>query len=199
MLLRKTSLSVLFFNALIFGAISASAQSPAMSVGHQSLSISYEDCLARGKQALDLEGYGTSRGGGNFYWGMKGIHSAVVVCDGAPDNRMDVHVWVSSISNDGTVPGAERVRIQQRIERPTTDGVGGGGGGTPVDWTKQADPWRGQNGQRFTLNFYKKKTYFRLHQKLLKSQSLESLSENLCPIFSTCIVAPVRISSNIQP
>ena len=109
-------LAFLFFVSLL----STFAQTPAVSVGSQQLSITYEDCLARARQALELEGYAVSRGGGNFYWGGKGIHHATIVCDENLNNRVDFHVFVASTSNDGNVPGAERVRLQQRMENPTT-------------------------------------------------------------------------------
>lgn len=123
-------------------------QSPAVSVGSQMLSLTYEDCLARAKQALASEGFAAEREGGNFYWGGKGVYHASIVCDGTPhpDNRIDVHVFVASTSGDGNVPGAERVKLQGRMERPANTG-----GAKAIDWAMQADGWRGQNGQRYTL------------------------------------------------
>ena len=115
--IRRLSLIAFLFLGSIFSAPAQNA--PAVSVGHQQLSITYADCLARARQALDSEGYQTARGGGNFYWGGKGIHYATIVCDENTDSRVDVHVFVASTSGDGNVPGAERVRLQQRMENPT--------------------------------------------------------------------------------
>lgn len=138
--------------------LSVSAQQrPSVSVGHQQLPITYEDCLVRARQALELEGYETARGGGNFYWGGKGIHHASIVCDGTPDNRMDVHVFVASTSSDGSVAGAERVRLQQRMERPTTGGANNTSGAcSPFEgvWTTNYTPitFR-RNGNRVTGSY----------------------------------------------
>jgi hypothetical protein len=121
-LVMSGSFGLISFFVLFASVLTVSAQSPAVSIGHQQLSITYEECLARGRQALELEGYAVSRGGGNFYWGGKGIHHATIVCDENVNNRTDVHVFVASNAIDGNLPGAERVRLQQWMENPPTRG-----------------------------------------------------------------------------
>lgn len=143
-------LSCSFMSSLLICSLSASVsaqQRPAISVGSQMISITYEECLARAKRSLQSEGFAAERGGGNFYWGGKGIHHATIVCDGTPhpDKKIDVHVFVASTSGDGNLPGAERVRLQEQMERGTA------AGGTAIDWGKQADSLRGRNGERFTF------------------------------------------------
>jgi len=129
---------------LLFAFPVSAQNQPAVSVGHQQLPITYEACLTRARQALELEGFAAARGGGNFYWGGKGIHHATIVCDPGADNRIDVHVFVASTSGDGNVPGAERVRLLQRMENPQTGGSGPKAC-APFEgtWSSQSGGWNG--------------------------------------------------------
>lgn len=132
--------------AMIMLAVGASAvgaqQRPALSVATGTISINYEACLARARQALESEGFSAERGGGNFYWGGKGIHSATIVCDGTQrtDGKIDFHVWVASNSNDGNVTGAERVRLGLRMDGATSVPPV-----TAPTWGSNVIQYRGQN------------------------------------------------------
>ncbi len=134
--------------AMIFAAW-AGAQ-PASSRGIQNLSVSYDECINRSRRALDAEGYTLQiQGGENGDYhvvGQKSIHTAVIACDAAPDGKFWANIFVASVSTDGGVPGAERVKLQGRMA--------GGGGGTPesIDWGKQPNSIEGrQVGYRYTF------------------------------------------------
>ncbi|MCK6685526.1 MAG: hypothetical protein L6R30_24265 [Thermoanaerobaculia bacterium] len=117
---------------VIVAELPASAQSPAWSRGVQSLSVSYDECVNRARRALEAEGFSVSTQGGDgrndfHFGGSKGLHSAVITCDSAPNNSTWVNVFVASQSLDGSVPGAERVRLQQRMANPAGGTSQGGG------------------------------------------------------------------------
>ncbi len=98
------------------------AAAPALSRGEQYLGISMAECLSRAEAALAAEGYAAwGSAPSNGRWGAKGIHSAVVLCNDARDGQQVVNIVVASESGDGNVPGAERVRLQQRMEGATSN------------------------------------------------------------------------------
>lgn len=106
----------------------------AWSRGIQNLSISHEECVKRARLALEAEGYtiqnqGGDAGGDYFYGGYKDIHIAIIACNSAADGRTWANIFVSSQSNDAGVPGAERVKLQARMELLSQSG-----GALEGDW-----------------------------------------------------------------
>lgn len=100
---------------------------PAMSRGQQFLSISHQECLDRATSVLQRAGYTLWGTAGNGPWGHSGIHSAIVFCEPHSNGQEVVDIAVASESNDGNVPGAERVRLQELMGSQSKPG----GGGTP--------------------------------------------------------------------
>jgi hypothetical protein len=86
-----------------------------MSRGEQLLSIIGDECMRRAEFALKSESYNAARAGGNFWSGPKGSYYASIACNAAPDGKMWINTVLASNRDDG---GAERVRLQQRIDRP---------------------------------------------------------------------------------
>lgn len=139
----KNFIRYAFLMIILLTAVEAArSQRPALSVATGTVSINYDACLARARQALEAEGFTAERGGGNFFWGGKGVHSATIVCDGTQrtDGKVDFHVWVASNSNDGNVPGAERVRLGLRM-----DGAAPVPPATAATWASNVAQYRGQN------------------------------------------------------
>lgn len=111
---------------LASAAVSAvSGQAPGWSRGIQSLAISLQDCKTRAKLALEAEGYTVEAQGGDpgdgYVAGAKAPHSAIVACDEAPGGKTWANVFVaSSGTRNGDIPGAERVRLQARMNQAPT-------------------------------------------------------------------------------
>jgi hypothetical protein len=136
----QTSRKVVLFGLLfalslcIFTAPSL-AQSPSWSRGIQNLSISFDECKSRARRALEAEGYTIeNQGGGNqlnspdhYLGGYKEVHNAVIACSSAPDGKTWANIFVASClsTRNGDVPGAERVKLQERMNQsgyqPDTD------------------------------------------------------------------------------
>jgi hypothetical protein len=96
----------------------APAPAGAISLSHgiQMLPISMEECGRRGAQALANEGYGQV-GPSALMAGFKGPHGVYIYCGARPDGVTSVNIFVATEnSTDGNAPGAERVRLQQRME-----------------------------------------------------------------------------------
>lgn len=108
-------------------------QAPGWSRGQQFLAINYDECMRRAPAALQSEGYRIDYNAGNFAVGIKGVHTAVIMCNPAPDAKMAVNIVVASNGDGG---GRERQCLQAQMERP---GSGCGGGNTASDafttWT----------------------------------------------------------------
>jgi hypothetical protein len=106
---------------LAFGSASLSlaqaAQAPGWSRGQQDLGITYDECLRRASSALGAERYRIDYAAGNFAVGIKQVHTAVVICGPAPNDRMLVQIVVASNGEGG---GAERECLQAQMERPGT-------------------------------------------------------------------------------
>jgi len=100
---------------------------PAMSRGQQFFSISHQECLDRATAVLQQAGYTLWGSAGNGPWGHNGIHSAIIFCEPHSNGQVVADIAVASESNDGNVPGAERVRLQEMMDSPPQ----AGGGGTP--------------------------------------------------------------------
>ena len=134
---------------IIIGYSTISAQ-PVISRGQQIMSIAYDDCLRRAYSAFTAEGWVNIGTSGNAVNGYKASNSSYIVCSPAPNNQMAVHIFVASSSGDANVPGAERVRLQNRMAEAGGGGGGGGGGntgggGVQVNWGTNAVNYRGQN------------------------------------------------------
>jgi len=107
------------------------AQTPSWSRGIQNFSISYDECKSHARRALEAEGYIIENQGGDnnrdyYFAGYKDIHTAIITCNSSPDGKIWVNVFVASCLGiqNGNVPGAERVKLQERMDRPSTDGPG---------------------------------------------------------------------------
>lgn len=127
---------------LIF-VLPALGQNPVASRGIQLLAISEQECIERAQKALLAEGYTFLTSSKSF--GGKNIHTAGILCNAAPDGKMWVNIFVASTHNDPTVPGAERERLQARMDRSA---------GTPeyIDWGRQPNQIEGrQIGSRYTF------------------------------------------------
>lgn len=112
------------------GALVAPRPAAAISLSHglQHLPISQEECGRRGASALQNEGYG-SVAPSVLMSGFKGPHGVYIVCTARPDGTA-VTIFVASEGvTDGNIPGAERVRLQERMGAAPGPAVGGGGGG----------------------------------------------------------------------
>ena len=131
----RTSHVVIFVCSLLLVAticaLAASVydQAPALSRGIQELPAGFDECVKRAERALQAEGYGiTFSGGGKgdkVLMGYKDIHSASIMCNMAPEGKTWVNIVVASSANNGDVPGAERVKLQGRMEQPSNAGTGG--------------------------------------------------------------------------
>jgi hypothetical protein len=141
--IQLTSGGLLGALMLFSAALPALAQAPAWSRGVQDLPVGYDECIGRARRALEGEGYVIKSQGGDgssdyHFGGVKDIHSAIVACDSASNGHVWVNIFVASQSSDGNVPGAERVKLQQRMAGSVTSllpWIGGdwtdvGGGGT---------------------------------------------------------------------
>jgi hypothetical protein len=113
------------------------AQAPGWSRGQQNLAISYDECMRRAPAALSAEGYRRDdQPGGNFAVGIKGVHTAVIICSPAPEAKMLVHIVVASNGDGG---GLERQRLQAQMERPGA--VVSGGCGLGRRWDETEEGW----------------------------------------------------------
>jgi LCCL domain-containing protein len=112
--------------ALAFSAGLAAAAGPAaavisMSRGQQFFPITHDECMTRARAALVAAGYALWSEPGNGPWGAKGDHGATIFCEPAAGDREVVDILVATAgTGDGNVPGAERVRLQELMERSTT-------------------------------------------------------------------------------
>jgi hypothetical protein len=98
------------------------AQAPGWSRGQQILAIGYEECVRRMPAALQGEGYRIDYNAGNFAVGIKGVHTAVIMCNPAPDAMMAVNIVVASNGEGG---GRERQQLQAQMDRPGASGQTG--------------------------------------------------------------------------
>lgn len=116
-MIRVTSTWRLIFLILftpIF-VLPALGQNPVASRGIQLLAISEQECVDRAQRALLAEGYTFLTASKSF--GGKNIHTAGILCNAAPDGKMWVNIFVASTHTDPTVPGAERVKLQGRMDQ----------------------------------------------------------------------------------
>jgi len=137
------------------------AQAPGWSRGQQNLAITYDECGRRASLALQAEGYRIDYATGGFTVGIKDIHTAVITCNTAPENRIWVNVVVASNGGGG---GEQRQRLQAQMDRPNDGQARGCGlgarwrvtdGGWNGIWTRRGNSdvfdavWN-KDGQQFT-------------------------------------------------
>ena len=111
---RKHPIICLLVLTIVGLSMIVSAQ-PAYSRGEQRLPITYEVAMQRAKAALIAEGYVNLNEGGAVISGFKEVHTAVIMCNVAPDATTWINIVVASNLNDATVPAGERVRLQNRM------------------------------------------------------------------------------------
>jgi hypothetical protein len=92
---------------------------PGWSRGQQELAITWEDCVKRAGAGLRAEGYRVDQAS-PFVVGIKGVHTAVIMCNPGPANKMWANIVVASNGEGG---GTERQRLQTRMEGATPPSV----------------------------------------------------------------------------
>jgi len=114
--------------AVAFSVLGTSsfAQAPGWSRGQQLLGITQEECRKRSASALRAEGYRVDYDAGAFSVGIKSVHTAVLMCNPAPEGKTWVNIVVSSNGDGG---GEQRQRLQAQMER---SGIVSGGGDNPI-------------------------------------------------------------------
>ena len=144
--MKKITLSTVFLVVAVLGiAASGFGQNPTASRGEQLLAIDQGECMKRARSALLAEGYTfLTAGTYSSIFGGKSIHTAGILCNPAPENKMWVNIVVASVSTDMNLPGAERVKLQGRMEASA--------GGAAIDWGAQVNGIGGrQIGSRYTF------------------------------------------------
>jgi hypothetical protein len=114
---RKICLRSLVFVLSLFTISTMVSAQPAYSRGEQRLPITYEVAMQRAKAALIAEGYVNLNEGGAFISGFKDNNTAIIMCNVAPDATTWINIVVASIANDAGIPGAERVKLQKRMDQ----------------------------------------------------------------------------------
>lgn len=77
------------------------AQAPGWSHGQQNLAVTYDECVRRAPMALRAEGYRIDYAAGAFAVGIKNVHTAVVMCNQAPEGKTWVNIVVASNGEGG--------------------------------------------------------------------------------------------------
>jgi hypothetical protein len=95
------------------GSMASFAQAPGWSRGQQNIAISYDECLRRAGAALRTETFRIDYSAGAFLVGIKDIHTAVIMCNPAPENRIWVNIVVASNGGGG---GEQRQRLQALMD-----------------------------------------------------------------------------------
>ncbi|MEK7724398.1 MAG: hypothetical protein AAB336_08635 [Acidobacteriota bacterium] len=101
---------------IVFTITSTVSAQPAMSRGEQRLSISYDECISRAERAFTNEGWVNIGKGGAFVNAFKENNGAYIMCNVAPDNKIWVNIVVASSSQDNSIAGGERVKLQRQME-----------------------------------------------------------------------------------
>jgi hypothetical protein len=141
-----------FLLALAFFALASSAAAqPAMSRGEQLLPINYNECSRRAEQAYIAEGWVNIGKGGAFVRAFKENNGAYITCNVAPENKIWANIFVASNSGDSNVPGAERVKLQNRMgmEQSVSGGCGLG-----TRWDESEEGWRATWTRRGNSNVF---------------------------------------------
>jgi len=139
-ILRYGSFSIM----VVIMLVAVSYAQPVMSRGQQILKINYDECLRRAQSAFSTEGWVNIGTSGNAVAAFKGINASYIVCNPAPDTTMAVNIFVASSSTDSGVPGAERQRLQQRMD-PSGTPPGPAAIELAANWSTNATPYRGKN------------------------------------------------------
>jgi len=106
--------------AFLFSAQTLNAQTPpATSFGEGLLPITLNECVLRAEKAFTAEGFkivnkNTSESLG-YAIAIKGIHSAYIFCNAGPGEQMWFNVVVASSSGDSSVPKAERLKLETKM------------------------------------------------------------------------------------
>jgi hypothetical protein len=143
---------------LLVAAYTANAQ-PAWSRGIQTLTVTHEEGMKRAERALLAEGYTIQNRGGDFFGALKGIHTAIIACNTTSDGKAYINIVIASTSNDGNVPGQERVNLQKRMDIPSSTSTPPLPPNNPNpnavqgNWGTQANGLGGKPGDRFTIYF----------------------------------------------
>lgn len=101
---------------------------PSFSRGEQRLPITFSTCMARADGALRAEGFQNVYTQANMAYGHKGINTAIILCNEATNNSHWVNIVVAATTGDGGIPGAERVRLQARMNNPNQPSINNSGG-----------------------------------------------------------------------
>jgi len=153
MVFNRKIFAVCFFTCLLIISIperSVAQSAPGWSRGQQSLPIGYDECVNRAYRALEAEGYRIDNAaGGSFAVGIKGFHTAVIMCTPGADGKTTVNIVVASNGDGG---GTERQRLQARMEQQSignnsTCGLG-------AYWDETEEGWTSVWSRRGTTNVF---------------------------------------------
>ena len=122
-------------------------QSPGWSRGQQLLPLQFDECVQKAARSLQGEAYAVDYAAGAFAVGRKGVHTAVIACNAAPDAKMWVNIFVASNGEGG---GTERQRLQAQM-------AGNAAPPPPPPPTREGQPGRyltvRVNGKQAILNW----------------------------------------------
>jgi LCCL domain len=118
---------------------------PAWSRGIQTISLNEATSLLRAEAALKAEGYTIQKSGSDFIEGQKGIHTALIACNASSDGNTYVNIFVASNAIEEGIPGAERQRLQNRMEHTSPTKV------IQASWSTRPNSLGGRPSQRFTI------------------------------------------------
>ena len=104
----------IWIGGLLSGMIFAlnAQQAPGWSRGQQQLPVTWEECRRRSPQALQAEGYRLDNDTA-FSVGIRDPHTAVIMCNPAPEAKTWVNIVVASTGPGGA---ESRQRLQARME-----------------------------------------------------------------------------------
>lgn len=97
---------------VVLAATAAHADAPGWSRGQQELAITWDECVKRANGALQAESYRIDQAQ-PFMVGIKGQHTALIMCNPSPNQKTWVNIVVASNGEGG---GVERQRLQARMD-----------------------------------------------------------------------------------
>jgi hypothetical protein len=135
-------------------ASSAYAEAPGWSRGQQEQPIPWEECVRRGGAAMQAECYRIDQPS-PFVVGMKGQHTAVIMCNPSPNQKQWVNIVVASNGEGG---GLERQRLQARMDgqapaQPPASPVAGEGNCAGASYSLAPPPASPQQYVDFSIRF----------------------------------------------
>jgi hypothetical protein len=133
---------------VLAASVAPAAAQPAVSRGEQELPIPHDECMRRAEVGLLAEGYVNLWRTGSSVAGYREIHSTIIMCNGSPNAMTWANIVTASLASDGGVPGAERVRLQERMNQPSTPGGNTGGA-----YTLTVNPPSAAPGVPLTVSF----------------------------------------------